>query len=191
MVIWLGEVEPWGLKNLIEAAKNPLEAQSCIHHGAVKVVLNPLRGPRWTRVSGASPCPGARDVTVCCGSQTLGWDQFCWVVDSCASTPSFPDTDIYVDEFRALRDKWKASATAFPPDAPKAAGSEDMVQDCETWATELLTLIYDFGSRRATDPRDKVFAFAQLYLVRRRVFILNIPQSWKYVPMVLSMHSQG
>lgn len=37
VVVWLGEVEPWGLKNLMEAASRYLRPEECIHYGAVKV----------------------------------------------------------------------------------------------------------------------------------------------------------
>ncbi|KAI7786411.1 hypothetical protein LA080_003652 [Diaporthe eres] len=163
VVVWLGEVEPWGLSNLVEAADNSLESHSCVHYGAVKVVSNLLRRPWWTRVWVTQELVLARDVTICCGSQTLGWDCFCWFVDNSALLPSFPSTGIYIDEFRALRDNWRArTTTSSLGSVPKAAGSEDVVQQREARASDLLSLIYDFRSRRATEPRDKVFAFQGL-----------------------------
>lgn len=163
VVVWLGEVEPWGLRDLVEAASNSLESHNCIHYGAVKVVSDILRRPWWTRVWVTQELVLARDVTVCCGSQTLRWDRFCWVVDNSALLPSFPTTDIYIDEFRALRDNWRArTTTSSLGNAPKATGSEDVAQQREARASDLLSLIYDFRSRRATEPRDKVFAFQGL-----------------------------
>lgn len=165
VVVWLGEVEPWGLRNLVEAANNSLEAHKCIHYGAVKVVSNLLRRPWWTRVWVTQELVLARNVTVCCGSQTLGWDRFCCVVDNSALLPLFPRTGIYIDEFRALRDNWRARTTISSlGDAPKATGPEAVVQPREARASDLLSLIYDFRSRRATEPRDKVFAFQGLAL---------------------------
>ncbi|KAG6359365.1 hypothetical protein INS49_012886 [Diaporthe citri] len=163
VVVWLDEVQPWGLGNLVEAANSSLEAHNCIHYGAVKVLSNLLRRPWWTRVWVTEELVLARDVTVCCGSQTLGWDRFCWFMDSSALLPLFPSTGIYIDEFRALRDNWRARTTISSlGDAPKATGSEDVVQPREARASDLLSLIYDFRSRRATEPRDKVFAFQGL-----------------------------
>lgn len=159
VVVWLGEVEPWGLKNLAEAANDALERPKCIHYGAVKVVSNLLQRPWWTRVWVTQELVLAHDVTVCCGSQTLSWDHFCWLVNNSAVLPSFPSTDVYIDEFRALRDNWKARI-ASSPDEVTDSGNRTRQRNAR--ATDLLSLMYDFRSRRATDPHDKVFAFQGL-----------------------------
>jgi len=161
VVVWLGEVEPWGLKYLLEAADTAVEGENFIHYGAVNVVSNLLRRPWWARVWVIQELVLARDVTVYCGSQALGWDRFCLVVNSSTSLPSFPSSGVYIDEFRALRDNWKARVYLSSTGEPEPIDSDESGQR-DARATDMLSLIYDFRSRRTTDPRDKVFAFQGL-----------------------------
>lgn len=158
VIVWLGEEEPWGLKNLVEAANNAFDG----HYGAVGVVSNLLGRPWWTRVWVTQELVLARDVVVCCGSQTLGWDRFCSIVSDSALLPSFPNDDVYIDLFRALWDNRKARAACSPNSAPRLSDSEEGTRQRDVRAKDLLSLIYDFRSRRATEPRDKVFAFQGL-----------------------------
>ncbi|KAL1864895.1 hypothetical protein Daus18300_007462 [Diaporthe australafricana] len=98
VVVWLGEEEPWGLKNLVKGTNGA----SGVHYGAVRVVSNLLGRPWWTRVWVTQELVLARAVMVCCGSQTLGWDRFCSVVSDSALLPSFPNDHVDIDLFRAL-----------------------------------------------------------------------------------------
>lgn len=45
MVVWLGEVEPWGLENMVDASNKFLESGDYTQYGVIKVVSNLLSRP--------------------------------------------------------------------------------------------------------------------------------------------------
>lgn len=143
VVVWLGKKEHWGLESTISTWKHNEKATKggAIHYSVTRVVSNLLRRPWWNRVWVVQELVLAKKATIQCGMSTIDWGSFCQLVDHINSHSRFPIHPTHMDNFQALRNNQSTSS-------------------CRK--TDILSILYDFRSRYATDPRDKVFAFLGL-----------------------------
>ncbi|KAF3004579.1 hypothetical protein E8E14_005478 [Neopestalotiopsis sp. 37M] len=171
VVVWLGESEPWGLYYAIECAKslevsNPRASTSVpeFHFGVAYVAAKLLRRSYWTRVWVVQELVLAKDILVACGRFTCQWETLHQIVAGSAYHSFFPTNHVYLDEFLALETSHKLRASTqrnTHRDADLNFESALMATD-DSRAPDLVSLWYRYRSRKATDPRDKVFAFIGL-----------------------------
>lgn len=151
VVVWLGSLEPLDLNNLNEHTLTDPGLGIQHNDGAIRAFSDLLRRPWWTRVWATQEFVLARDVIFCCGSHTFDQDRFLQLANAFAPLPTFPRDSVYLREFRTLVRHREARLSLEPAPAAEA-----------TRTTDLLSLIYDFRSKRATEPRDKIFALQGL-----------------------------
>jgi hypothetical protein len=167
VVVWLGEKEPWGLKHSIssiESREND-EFKLNVHFGITSVMSNLLKRPWWTRVWIVQEFLLARSVQIQCGTRRLSWDQFCVLVDGSGTRSFFQNNRVYYHEYQSLRRARELRSLRTSNsivNKTRDLRSGDPRNNHLGRATDLLSLIYNFRSQRATEPRDKVFAFLGL-----------------------------
>ncbi|KAM3071625.1 hypothetical protein ACMFMG_009498 [Clarireedia jacksonii] len=167
VVVWLGGEEPWGLKQSISSigSRGRDGDKPNVHFGITRVVSNLLSRPWWTRVWIVQEFILARNVQIQCGTRTMSWEQFCVLVNGSVNRSFFPKHLVFYDEFQSLRrarELRTSSVSNAKVNKTRDSKSGDPTDNQLHHATDLLSLIYNFRSRRATEPRDKVFAFLGL-----------------------------
>ncbi|KAI0015112.1 heterokaryon incompatibility protein-domain-containing protein [Xylariomycetidae sp. FL0641] len=161
VIIWLEDDAPFGLDQILRTG---IEAHT-IHYGATRVVSRLLERHWWTRVWVIQELVLAREAVILCGQYELGWDAFCHLVRRVRLHPCFlPDRNgIHFEEFQTIEDS-RNRKVGDKIEATSSHGSRskegDLVQDSSQ--DILLSLVFDFRVRHATDPRDKVFALQGL-----------------------------
>jgi hypothetical protein len=167
VVVWLGRHEPWGLNYTLSSieSRGHDEITTPVHFGITRIISNLLSRPWWTRVWIVQEFILARTVQIQCGSCTLSWDQFCVLVDGSVTRSFFPKHGAYLGEYQALRRarEFRTSRTSdLIVQTQRDSRLGEATDNQSRHATDLLSLIYNFRSRQATDLRDKVFAFLGL-----------------------------
>lgn len=158
VVIWLGS-SPWCLEDAFSRAKKR-PAPVVYNYGTVRAVSKLLRRGWWQRVWVVQELVVAREVTVQCDSVSLPWDSFVQLVETCMGMPWFRDRGTFVDEYHALKHYRETRLQDINPDYG------------------LLSFVYAFRQKMASDPRDKIYAF--LGLVRPRdPSAFTIPPDYK------------
>ncbi|PQE27760.1 hypothetical protein CJF31_00009991 [Rutstroemia sp. NJR-2017a BVV2] len=178
VIVWLGGEEPCGLKHTLSSInlRENDELTTTVHFGITRVISNLLSRPWWTRVWIVQEFILARSVQIQCGSCTLSWDQFCVLVDGSVMRSFFPKHGIYLGEYQALRRarEFRISTTLDLIVQNQGDSRFGEAMDSQSrHVTDLLSLIYNFRSRQATEPRDKVFAFLGLAEDNQEVTLLN------------------
>ncbi|ETS77100.1 hypothetical protein PFICI_10974 [Pestalotiopsis fici W106-1] len=211
VVVWLGNSEPWGLRHAIRDTKVHMfpgkqqRVQSeLVHVGLLHVVRSLLRRSWWTRAWVVQELVRARAVEMQCGCSTLDWEHFCALIDAIGgsthrktlldstleaqpehspmSSSPFSLRKSHLAEFQSLqvaRKAWRANLDC------KLVTYAKSSSDTTQWnnSADLLSLVYLFRGRRATDPRDKVFAFLGLVDNRDALIIPDYDQT----PSLLSI----
>lgn len=144
VVVWLG-VTPFGLKQTFRVARRGESPD--YHYGSVRVVSRLLTSAWWVRVWIVQELVLAKTAVIQCGHDLLDWDRFCLLVDLVARSPCFSPSGTYVEEYRSLK---HGRLSMFP-------GADHLSQK-----KDLAGRLYAFRANRATDSRDKVFAFLGL-----------------------------
>lgn len=187
VVVWLGEDEPFGLSHALADTKTQMISDKqrrippeLVHVGLVHVVASLLRRPWWTRVWVVQELVRARAVEIQCGRSTFDWDHFCALVDTTwgvahdkellesisESRPGFNPSSMspfalpekHLGEFESLRVARRAWERLSSLNGASNPNNTTYWND----SVNLLSLVYMFRGRRATDRRDKVFAFMGL-----------------------------
>lgn len=171
VVLWLGKTEPWGLHYAIESAKSLKVSTSRtetsapdFHFGVAYVAAKLLRRSYWTRVWVVQELVLAEDILVACGETTCQWKTLQQIVAGSISHSFFPTNHVYLDQFLALETSQELRAST----QRSSQGNSDLnfesalVTTGDSHAPGLVSLWYRYRSRKATDPRDKVFAFIGL-----------------------------
>ncbi|PQE06066.1 heterokaryon incompatibility protein [Rutstroemia sp. NJR-2017a BBW] len=178
VIVWLGEDQPWGLTHTlsrIDSQENDALTPT-VHFGITRVTSNLLSRPWWTRVWIVQEFILARSIQIQCGSCTLSWDQFCVLVDGSVTRSFFPKHGVYLGEYQGLRRarEFRTSATLDLIAQNQGDSRFGVAMDNQSrHETDLLSLIYNFRSRQATEPRDKVFAFLGLAEDNQAITLLN------------------
>lgn len=144
VVIWLG-TSPWGLEDAFLRAKQR-PPPTAYGSGATRAVSRLLQKGWWQRVWVVQELVVAREVLVQCDLASLPWDSFVQLVDSCARMPWFRDKGTFVDDYRALKHYRETRLQDMNPDYG------------------LLSFVSAFRHKKASDPRDKIYAFLGLVL---------------------------
>ncbi|KAI4594283.1 hypothetical protein KJ359_008558 [Pestalotiopsis sp. 9143b] len=187
VIVWLGEDEPFGLSHALADTKTQMISikqaripPELVHVGLVHVVASLLRRPWWTRVWVVQELVRAGAVEIQCGRSTFDWEHFCALVDATgenthgkellnsisesrpginpSSMSPFALPEKRVAEFESLR----VARRAWERLSNLNSGSDPNNATYWNDSVNLLSLVYMFRGRRATDPRDKVFAFMGL-----------------------------
>lgn len=158
VVIWLGS-SPWGLEDAFSRAQ--IRPQPIVHnYGTTRAVSKLLQRGWWQRVWVVQELVVASEVLVQCDFALLPWNNFVQLVDSCVKMPWFRDSGTFVDEYRALKHYRETKLQDTNPDYG------------------LLSFVYAFRHKKASDPRDKIYAFLGLVL-RRNQNAFAIPPDYK------------
>ncbi|KAK9800048.1 putative Heterokaryon incompatibility domain-containing protein [Seiridium cardinale] len=171
VLIWLGARVPFGLGRTLECAtvlprKDSPGSQfqaTDVHYGSVKAVIDLLRRPWWTRVWAVQELVVARKAFIICGRHKLGWDDFCHLVHCVASHRSFQwhSQGAHLEEFFALEAYSRDHFSIHDPTG--LLGCQSTSKDYVTRSKfDVLSLVFDFRPRNATDPRDKIFVLQGL-----------------------------
>ncbi|PQE13494.1 hypothetical protein CJF32_00005382 [Rutstroemia sp. NJR-2017a WRK4] len=185
VIVWLGGEEPWGLKHTllsINLRQND-GFTPAVHFGITRVIANLLRRPWWTRVWIVQEFILARSIQIQCGSCTVSWDQFCVLVDGSVMRSFFPKHRVYLGKYQALREarEFRTSRTSdLSVQTQRDSKLREATDNQSRHATDLLSLIYNFRSWQATEPRDKVFAFLGLAEDNQEITLLN-PDYKRYI----------
>lgn len=158
VVIWLGS-SPWCLEDAFSRAKQR-PTPIVYNYGTVRAVSKLLRRGWWQRVWVVQELVVAREVMVQCDSVSLPWDSFVQLVETCMRMPWFRDRGTFVDEYHALKHYRETRLQDINPDYG------------------LLSFVYAFRQKMASEPRDKIYAF--LGLVRPQdPSAFSIPPDYK------------
>ncbi|ETS77926.1 hypothetical protein PFICI_09988 [Pestalotiopsis fici W106-1] len=163
VLVWLGPRVPLGLPHVLEHIKalsqnsrpRSQREPSSIHYGTVKAIIKLLEHPWWSRVWVVQEIVVARQAFIICGRQKIEWNRFCRLVHSVASYHSFHQHSrgAHFKEFIALEAYCRNRAGAFD-----RHGLENEVLLARGTASDVLSPVFDFRMRDATDVRDKIFA---------------------------------
>lgn len=148
MIIWLGR-SPWCLDDAFSRARQH-PAPAVYKYGTTRAVSKLLQRGWWQRVWVVQELVVAREVLVQCGFASLSWDCFVQLVDTSVAMPWFSDRATFVDEYHALKHYRETRLQDISPDYG------------------LLSFVYAFRHKMASDPRDKIYAFLGLVLSRDR-----------------------
>lgn len=148
VIIWLGRSH-WCLDDAFSRAKQS-PAPAIYNYGTTRAVSKLLQRGWWQRVWVVQELVVAREVLVQCDFVSLSWDSFVQLVDTSAAMPWFSDSDTFVDEYHALKHYRETRLQDINPDYG------------------LLSFVYNFRHKKASDPRDKIYAFLGLVLPRER-----------------------
>ncbi|KAK8124268.1 uncharacterized protein PG998_000027 [Apiospora kogelbergensis] len=164
VVVWLGSRSPWGLGPAFQHAKqNP--SVGGVHYGSICVATALLSNPWWTRTWVVQEVVLARRAVVHCGEYKLDWDDFSRLIHQASSHACFraETCGVHLGGFLSIDMHHRRRR--------KRVGLDQAQGTCQTLSkpapsasrgVNILALVFDFRTREATDPRDKIFALQGL-----------------------------
>ncbi|KAI1426828.1 heterokaryon incompatibility protein-domain-containing protein [Xylaria sp. FL1777] len=168
VIVWLGTSPRYLGRTLLDVRETSRDTnphavnQHAIHYGATRIISRLLSRPWWKRVWVVQELVLAKKAILCCESDEIAWEDFCSIVDQCVSMPYFPTTASDYEDFRELRVLREERLSTRHSPFRGAAPSPRRLEPQSTHSYDLLTMIYNFRAREATNPLDKVFAFQGL-----------------------------
>ncbi|KAK8139489.1 hypothetical protein PG984_002869 [Apiospora sp. TS-2023a] len=165
VVLLLGKRSPWGMGKFFRSAARRKPETSNVHYGDVRVATSLLRSPWWTRTWVIQEVVLARHVVVHCGAHELAWDDFSRLVHQASSHPCFraESRGVHLEDFLAV-DMHYHQRNKLAQVARERSGQKlsNRPSPSASRGINLLALMFDFRTREATDPRDKIFALQGL-----------------------------
>lgn len=168
VIVWLGESPRCLARTLSDVRGTPGDIGShivnpnAIHYGAARVISQLLSQPWWTRVWVVQELMLAKKAVIRCDRDEITWEHFCLLVDQCVSMPYFRTTHSNYEDFQALRTLREERLSIASSSSRKEGSSLGRLKPQSNNSYDLLTMIYHFRAREATNPLDKVFAFQGL-----------------------------
>lgn len=139
VIVWLG-IAPLGLRQAFECAGTRVPQT----FGYYRAISSVLCAAWWERIWVVQELVVARMVTVQCSEYTMSWELFCWLIDDFVIQHQISKDLPGLKEYKTLRSLRNHRLQRTPP------------------KFDLLGLAYDFRTRKAKDPRDKLFALQGL-----------------------------
>ncbi|KAL9078931.1 MAG: hypothetical protein Q9157_002155 [Trypethelium eluteriae] len=169
VIVWLGEKAPWGLSRALrdtkqdgDAKKDTVFSKGAVRYGVSGVISKLLQRPWWKRVWIVQELVLAQKVKFYCGTHRIEWDHFCFLVGQSASRPYFQRENTFIEEFYAMKADREERLRCVTNPIHNTDRSWAVARDRCARSYESLALIYNFRNRKASEPRDRVFAFQGL-----------------------------
>ncbi|KAI1736411.1 heterokaryon incompatibility protein-domain-containing protein [Xylaria scruposa] len=168
VIVWLGK-PPQGFSRTLSVVRkgsgDPYSHtinHNAIHYGATRVISCLLSRPWWTRVWVVQELALAKKACIRCDSDEITWEHFCLLVDRCVSMPYFQTKYVNYQDFLAIRALREERLSTACSSSRKGESSSGRLELQSNHSYDLLTMIYNFRAREATNSLDKVFAFQGL-----------------------------
>ncbi|KAI0440447.1 heterokaryon incompatibility protein-domain-containing protein [Xylaria telfairii] len=168
VIVWLGESPRCLTRTLSDVRETTEDIGShivnpnAIHYGATRVISQLLSQPWWTRVWVVQELMLAKKAVIRCDRDEITWEHFCLLVDKCVSVPYFRTKHSNYEDFQALRTLREERLSLASSSSRKETSSPGGLKPQSNNSYDLLTMIYHFRAREATNALDKVFAFQGL-----------------------------
>ncbi|KAI0550417.1 heterokaryon incompatibility protein-domain-containing protein [Xylaria curta] len=168
VIVWLGK-PPQGFSRTLSVVRkesgDPYSHtinHNAVHYGATRVISSLLSRPWWTRVWVVQELASAKKACIRCDGDEITWEHFCLLVDRCVSMPYFQTKYVNYQDFLAIRALREERLSTACGSSRKGESSSGRLELQSNHSYDLLTMIYNFRAREATNPLDKVFAFQGL-----------------------------
>jgi hypothetical protein len=139
VIVWLG-IAPKGIDRVFGYFGGDDDPLPYVNYRRRSTPLSKLLDrPYWDRMWVIQELAVAQEVTVQCGSHTVSWPIFCYLVEKCEGEGHGKAR--YIGKLRALRNMRGSQSCPF---------------------NGLLALAYHFRNKEASDPRDRLFALLRL-----------------------------
>ncbi|KAI0185306.1 heterokaryon incompatibility protein-domain-containing protein [Xylaria flabelliformis] len=168
VIVWLGKPVQGLSRTFSDVRKESGDPYShainhnAVHYGATRVISCLLSRPWWTRVWVVQELASAKKACIRCDGDEITWEHFCLLVDRCVSMPYFQTKHINYQDFLAIRGLREERLSTARSSSRKEESSLGRLELQPNHSYDLLTMIYNFRAREATNPLDKVFAFQGL-----------------------------
>ncbi|TDZ71700.1 Heterokaryon incompatibility protein 6, OR allele [Colletotrichum trifolii] len=166
VVVCFGERSPMGLDQAVNSCRAPPDDAGSIHYGAVRVAEALLSNPWWTRTWVIQEVVLARHIVVYCGAVEASWDELCRLLRRASRHPLFRSDRraLHLEDFLAVDRHHRQRKKLMRPltRKPDEDGEPARLTSSFSRGRNLLALVFDFRTREATDPRDKIFALQGL-----------------------------
>ncbi|TRX89822.1 hypothetical protein FHL15_009255 [Xylaria flabelliformis] len=168
VIVWLGKSVQGLSRTLSDVRKESGDPYShpinhnAVHYGATRVISCLLSRPWWTRVWVVQELASAKKAYIRCDGDEIIWEHFCLLVDRCVSMPYFQTKHVNYQDFLAIRGLREERLSTACSSSRKGEFSSGRLELQPNHSYDLLTMIYNFRAREATNPLDKVFAFQGL-----------------------------
>ncbi|TEA11259.1 Heterokaryon incompatibility protein 6, OR allele [Colletotrichum sidae] len=166
VVVCFGERSPMGLDQAVTSCRARPDDAGSAHYGAVRVAEALLGNPWWTRTWVIQEVVLARHIVVYSGAFEASWDELCRLLRRASRHPLFRSDRraVYLADFLAVdrHHRQRKKLMRLLDRKPDEDGEPARLTPSFSRGRNLLALVFDFRTREATDPRDKIFALQGL-----------------------------